>query len=232
MKNFVVIGGGTGIGKALTEKLAEEGHSVLVISRESHDIDAIPTVEFNAADITQSDAEDWPLPDEIHGLAYCPGSINLKPFHRMKPEVFQQEWDLNVMGAIKSVQACLPGLKEANGSVVFFSTVAVQTGMPFHSSIAATKGALEGLTRSLAAEYAPVVRFNCIAPSLTNTPLAGKLLATPEKEEASAKRHPLNAVGQPEDIAHMAAHLLNDSGKWITGQVIGVDGGMGSVKTN
>jgi NAD(P)-dependent dehydrogenase (short-subunit alcohol dehydrogenase family) len=232
MKNFVVIGGGTGIGKALTEKLAEEGHSVLVISRESHDIDAIPTVEFHKADITQSDAEDWPLPDEIHGLAYCPGSINLKPFHRIKPEVFQQEWDLNVMGAIKVVQACLPGLKEANGSAVFFSTVAVQTGMPFHASIAAAKGALEGLTRSLAAEYAPAVRFNCIAPSLTNTPLANKLLSTPEKEEASAKRHPLNAVGQPEDIANMAAHLLGDSGKWITGQIIGVDGGMGSVKTN
>jgi NAD(P)-dependent dehydrogenase (short-subunit alcohol dehydrogenase family) len=137
---------------------------------------------------------------------------------------------LNTIGAFTAIQACADRLKKAPGSgIVLFSTVAVQRGMPFHTGVAAAKGALEGMTRSLAAELAPTVRVNCIAPSLTRTPLAEKLLATPEREQASAERHPLKRVGEAQDLAAMAAFLLGDEARWITGQVIGVDGGLSAI---
>jgi NAD(P)-dependent dehydrogenase (short-subunit alcohol dehydrogenase family) len=134
------------------------------------------------------------------------------------------------MGAFTAVQACADRLKKVPGSgIVLFSTVAVGRGMAFHSSVAAAKGAVEGLSRSLAAELAPTVRVNCIAPSLTRTPLAEKLLSSPEREAASAERHPLKRVGEAADIAAMAAFLLSERARWITGQVIGVDGGMSAI---
>jgi NAD(P)-dependent dehydrogenase (short-subunit alcohol dehydrogenase family) len=152
-------------------------------------------------------------------------------FRSLKPEEFQQDFDLNVMGAVRLLQKLQLGLKAVPGSsVVLFSTVAVQQGMAFHSSIAAAKGAIEGLTRSLAAEWAPSIRVNAIAPSLVETPLSAKLLSSPEKVEASAKRHPLARVGRPEDIASLAVFLLSDKSGWITGQVMGVDGGMSVVR--
>ncbi len=231
MKQYVIVGGSKGIGAAITKSLANEGHRILVISRTVGEIGGLVGVDHIPADVTSIDFNKLSLPVSIDGLAYCPGSINLKPFHRFKQVDFDHDWQINVQSAVKCIQACLPGLKESKGCVVLFSTVAAQTGMPFHSSIAMAKGAIEGLTRSLAAEYAPTLRFNCIAPSLTNTQLASRLLSSPEKEEASAKRHPLQSVGQPEDIAAMAKFLLSDSSKWITGQVIGIDGGMGSLKT-
>jgi len=231
MKQYIVVGGSSGIGAALTKKLAEKGNHVLVISREAKGIDLLNNVAHIAADVLSLDSSPINWPEQIHGLAYCPGSIQLKPFHRLKEKDFVSDWKINVMGAVECIQQALPGLKAANGNILLFSTVAVQTGMPFHSSIAMAKGAIEGLTRSLAAEYAPTLKVNCIAPSLTNTPLAERLLSTPEKQEASAKRHPLNAVGEPEDIANTAALLLSDEAKWITGQVIGIDGGMGAIKT-
>ena len=135
------------------------------------------------------------------------------------------------MGAVKIIQQLLPALKKAEApSVVFFSTVAVQTGMPFHASIAAAKGAVEGLARSLAAELAPKIRVNCIAPSLVQTSLAEKLVNTPEKIEAGGKRHALQRIGQPNDIAAMAEFLLSDKAGWITGQVLHIDGGMSTLK--
>lgn len=231
MKQYVVVGGSKGIGAAITKSLVSDGHQVIVISRTKEEIAELVGVEHIEADINATDFQNISLPSSINGLIYCPGSINLKPFHRLKQTDFYNDWQINVEGAVKSIQACLSGLKETTGSVVLFSTVAVQTGMPFHSSIAMSKGAIEGLTRSLAAEYAPLLRVNCIAPSLTNTSLAARLLSTPEKEEASAKRHPLQSVGQPEDIAAMASFLLSENSRWITGQVIGVDGGMSTLKT-
>ncbi|MFM2254761.1 MAG: hypothetical protein RLZZ47_250 [Bacteroidota bacterium] len=144
---------------------------------------------------------------------------------------FRADFEVNAMGAVKALQACLPGMKLAGkSSVVLFSTVAVQTGMGFHASIAMAKGAIEGLTRSLAAEWAPQIRVNAVAPSLVNTDLAARLLSTPEKVEASGKRHPLQRVGEPGDIASAVLFLLGEGSDWMTGQILAVDGGMGGLR--
>ena len=151
----------------------------------------------------------------------------------MRPEVFTRDFSINVMGAIKTLQAVLGRLQnsEVPASVVFFSTVAVQTGMPFHSSVATAKGALEGLSRSLAAELAPKIRFNVLAPSLVDTPLAEKFLNNDTKKSNAEARHPLQRIGSPEEIARMVAFLLGDQSSWITAQTITIDGGIGSIKS-
>jgi NAD(P)-dependent dehydrogenase (short-subunit alcohol dehydrogenase family) len=232
-KNYIVIGGSYGIGFALTQRLSTKGHQVWVGSRTSNqanDLSGVTQFDFNAMeDPLPMDL----LPDAIHGLAYCPGSIRLRPFRALKEEEFLADFQLNVLGAVKAIQACLKKMNKAqpDASVVLFSTVAVNTGMPFHASIASAKGAVEGLTRSLAAELAPHIRVNAIAPSLTDTPLAARLLSNEEKKKASADRHPLKRIGDPEDLADAALFLLEDSSSWITGQIIGVDGGLGSLHT-
>jgi NAD(P)-dependent dehydrogenase (short-subunit alcohol dehydrogenase family) len=171
------------------------------------------------------------LPERIDGIAFCPGAIALRPFARIQPVDFIADYNLQVVGAIKVIQAALPALKNADqASIVLFSTVAVQLGLNFHSLVSASKGAIEGLTKSLAAELAPKIRVNAIAPSLTNTPLAASLLNSDQKVEANAERHPLKRVGQPEDISAMAAFLLSPKTSWITGQILSVDGGMGVLK--
>ncbi|MFN5911615.1 MAG: SDR family NAD(P)-dependent oxidoreductase, partial [Bacteroidota bacterium] len=162
-------------------------------------------------------------------LVYFPGSITLKPFRSIKQSDFQSDLDINLFGAIHAVQKYSSRMNEGSG-IVLFSTVAVQTGMPFHSSVAVSKGAIEGLTRALAAEFAPKIRVNCIAPSLTATKMASKFLATPEKHEASAQRHPLKKVGSPGDISEAVLFLLRDSSSWMTGQVLHVDGGLSSIR--
>jgi NAD(P)-dependent dehydrogenase (short-subunit alcohol dehydrogenase family) len=182
---------------------------------------------------TSMDFEAMPsLPEVIDGVVYCPGTINLKPFHRISIAEFQKEMDVNFFGAVRVLQACLKGLKKSESpAVVLYSTVAVQTGMGFHAGIASAKGAVEGLTRSLAAEWAPSkIRVNAIAPSLTETPLASALLSTPEKKEASDKRHPLGRVGSPEDIAEATFFLLSPKSSWMTGQILHLDGGMSNLK--
>jgi 3-oxoacyl-[acyl-carrier protein] reductase len=231
-KNYVVLGGTSGIGEALVKQLEQQGHQVFVYARNIRNVHISNQVHFCEIDVSNEFTLAG-LPDVIHGLAYCPGSITLQPFHRIKTEQFQSDFQLNVMGATSAIQQCLPGLKASgNASVVLFSTVAVQTGMSFHTSVAVSKGAVEGLTRALAAEYASShIRFNCIAPSLTETSLADKLLNTPEKKEAGAKRHPLGRIGQAEDSARVAGFLLNENEGWITGQILGIDGGMGSLRS-
>jgi NAD(P)-dependent dehydrogenase (short-subunit alcohol dehydrogenase family) len=171
------------------------------------------------------------LPDQIDGLVYCPGSIQLKPFARMSTDDFLSDYQLNVIGFVKVLQACLPKLKKSTtASVVLFSTVAVQTGMNFHSLVSTSKGAIEGLTKALAAEFAPVIRVNAIAPSLTDTPLASSLLSSDEKREASSTRHPMRRIGTADDLANMAIFLLSEKSSWMTGQILHVDGGMGTIK--
>ncbi|MGY6561962.1 MAG: SDR family NAD(P)-dependent oxidoreductase [Luteibaculaceae bacterium] len=229
-KNILVIGGSSGIGKELVSLLLNEGNTVYAACRNTENVpQGAKTQTF---DVLSDNAEELEIPEQLDGLVYCPGTINLKPFHRIKTEEFQHEMEVNFFGAVKVIQAALKSLKasENAGSVVLFSTVAVAQGMPFHAGIASAKGAVEGLTKSLAAEYAPKVRFNAIAPSLTNTPLAEKLLANEQKMQASADRHPLKKVGQPKDLAEMAHFLLSEKSAWITGSVIGVDGGMATIR--
>lgn len=228
MKTFVLIGGSSGIGLSSATLLKERGHRVIVLARNapSH----AEGIEFYAWDAMTEPFPTLPI-DTLDGLVYCPGSIVLKPFNRIAESEFLEAIQLNALGAVKALQSTFALLrKNGSASVVLFSTVAVQTGMPFHSSVAMAKGALEGLTRSLAAEWAPHIRVNAIAPSLTQTPLAEKLLSTPEKIEAGNKRHPLGRIGQPEDIANAVVFLLEETSSWITGQILAVDGGMGQLK--
>jgi NAD(P)-dependent dehydrogenase (short-subunit alcohol dehydrogenase family) len=223
-KNIVIIGGNSGIGKAIAADLSSKGTNLFLYSKSGNGTTALDV---------SSDFDTIPnLPEVIDGLVYCPGTINLKPFHRISISDFQKEMDINFFGAVRVLQACLKGLKKSDSaSVVLFSTVAVQTGMGFHAGIAAAKGAIEGLSRSLAAEWAPSkIRVNAIAPSLTDTPLASNLLSTPEKKESSDKRHPLGRVGTPEDIAKAASYLLSEDSSWMTGQILHLDGGMSSLK--
>ena len=228
-KNILLIGGSTGIGLA-TAKLLIESHEVCIASRSSDSLTGLD-IHHLPFDVTTDDLSTLEIPDELSGFVYCPGSINLRPFKGLKPEAFEVDFQINVMGFVKSLQAVLPKLT-ANSSVVLYSTVAVKVGMPFHASVAASKGALEGLGKSLAAELAPKTRVNIIAPSITYTPLADRFLNNEAKMEKSAQRHPLKRVGQADDIAALTRFLLSDESSWMTGQILGLDGGMSTLNTH
>jgi len=230
MKTFLIIGGSSGIGLEIVQHLSYNNKVVATYNNSNPRPENINTI-YHQLDITSSDLDFSFIPDTLDGLVYCPGSIHLKPFARIKPEEFAKDYELNVLGAIRSIQAGLPALKKSNqASVVLFSTVAVQTGLSFHAQVAASKGAIEGLTRALAAEFAPGIRFNCIAPGLTDTPLAASLLNTEEKKMANAQRHPMKRIGTVKDIGSLTEFLLSTSASWITGQVIHADGGYGTLK--
>lgn len=227
MKTTLIIGASSTIGKALAEQLISQNERVIGISRTNPDNSAINYIQH---DILSED-ELPKINDVIDGFVYCPGSINLKPFRGLKLQDYKTDFELNVLGAIKCLQAYNVNLQQSKqASVVLMSTIAVELGMPFHSSVSVSKGAIEGLTKSLAAEFAPKIRVNCVAPSLTNTTMAHKLINTPEKLEASDLRHPLKRIGTPNDIAHMIEFLLSEKSSWISGQIMHVDGGMSSLK--
>jgi len=231
-KNIFVVGGSSGIGLELVKALQDNRHEVYVGSRTNKTVTEIAGVHHLALDVSAEFLDLDALPEILHGLVYCPGSIVLKPFQRLSIDDFLADFNLNLLGAVKVVQGCLTRLKKSptGSAIVLFSTVAVQTGMAFHASVASAKGAVEGLTRALAAEFAPRIRVNAIAPSLTETPLAENLLSNEDKRRAAAERHPLKRIGSPRDIAQLAVHLLSDNGSWITGQIMHVDGGMGSLR--
>ena len=225
MKTILLIGGSHGIGLDVVDQL-KETHNLLVASRtelpESHK--NITRIQFDATeDVLNMD--DIP---NLDGFVYCPGSINLKPFKMMSLETFENDMEINFFGLIRVVKDIIPKMKD-DSSMVFFSTVAVSNGMPFHTSVAAAKGAIEGFAKSLAAEYAPKVRVNVVAPSLIDTPLASRLLNNDKKRESMGERHPLKRVGKPEDIGNIVSFLLSDKSAWMTGQVIGVDGGISTL---
>lgn len=228
-KKIAIIGASKGIGLALAQQLAGDGHRVYATYGQTAPPIAHSQISWQPYNALQHTSLE--LPEVLDGLVYCPGNILLKPFNRLGIEDFQMDYQLQVLGAIQIIQSALPSLKKSQlASVVLFSTVAVQQGLPFHSLVSASKGALEGLTRALAAEFAPKIRVNAIAPSLTNTPLAENLLNSDAKKEANAARHPLKRVGEPADIAQMASFLLSDKASWMSGQVIHVDGGISSLR--
>jgi NAD(P)-dependent dehydrogenase (short-subunit alcohol dehydrogenase family) len=231
MANYFIVGGSSGIGLSLANLLAGEGHQVYATYNTHPAATENNGVAYHALNVLDENISVEFLPEILDGIIYCPGSINLRPFDRIKPADFLSDYNLQVAGAVKMIQAVLPRLKKsASASITLFSTIAVQNGLPFHSQVAASKGAVEGMTRALAAELAPSIRVNCIAPSLTDTPLAAGLLNTDQKREANAQRHPLKKIGMASDIANMAAFLISEKATWITGQIMHVDGGMSSIK--
>ncbi len=226
MKNILLVGGSHGIGLSMAKQLAQN-NNVYIASRTSEDLGSL-NVTHIPFDATKDDLDTSALPEEIHGFAYCPGSINLKPFKMMSLDTFQEDMQLNFFSLVKVIKAIVPKMIDGS-SMVFFSTVAVGTGMPFHTSVAAAKGAIEGFAKSMAAEYAPKIRVNVVAPSLVDTPLATRLLSNARKREMMSERHPLKRVGEAEDIANIAVFLLSEKSTWMTGQIVGVDGGMSTL---
>jgi 3-oxoacyl-[acyl-carrier protein] reductase len=222
---ILIIGHISGIGKALTNLLCRQGIGVIGVSRSevNEAFSTLQSLQKSVFDLTEYD-----LPTALSGVIYCPGSINLKPFRSLKINDFNDDFETNALGAVYVLQLAEKALKAGKGSVVLFSTIAVAQGMPFHASVAMAKGAIEGLTRSLAAEWAPTVRVNAIAPSLTDTPLASKLLGNDARAQAAADRHPLKRIGRAEEMAELAQYLLGAS--WISGEIIGLSGGMGHIR--
>ena len=196
-------------------------------SRTKPDYDG-PNFEHYEVDVL---TDDIPKIEGVSKIIYCPGSINLKPINSLKEEDFLDDFKINVLGAVRVIKAYARDLKRAeNAAIVLFSTVAVKQGMPFHSSVAVAKAGVEGLAKSLAAELAPTVRVNCIAPSMTDTPLASGILKNEKAIDNIKQRHPLKMIMEASDIANMAAFLISDQAKAITGQVIGIDAGMSTLK--
>ncbi len=230
MGNYLITGGSSGIGKALIEKLANQGHTVYA-TYNSTPPENYANVHFQQFDVLTDTLDLDALPEQIDGLAYCPGRINLKPFKRFKEEDFMDDYKVQVIGATKVIQTIMPRLRSTeNASIVLFSTVAVQNGYNYHSLVSSSKGAIEGLTRALSAEFAPKIRVNAVAPSLTDTPLASKFLNTPQKMEMQTEKNPLKKVGSANDVAKAATFLLTPQSSWITGQIIHIDGGSSIIK--
>lgn len=226
MKTIIVVGGSKGIGKALVEKLLAHSH-VINISRSTPEISHDNLTHFNS-DVTQ---DELPEIETADGLVYCPGSINLKPISRLSIDDFKNDFEINVLGAVKVIQKYLPILKKGNNpAIVLFSTVAAKLGMPYHASVAVSKSGIEGLVKSLGAELAPTIRVNAIAPTVTDTELASKLLRNEKMIENITERHPLKKFLSPTEVADMAAFLLSDSCASISGQIFEMDCGIVSFK--
>ncbi|MGM0479127.1 MAG: SDR family NAD(P)-dependent oxidoreductase [Bacteroidota bacterium] len=225
MKKHLIIGGSGGIGSSIIHQLPK-ADEVINISRNKPDVNR--NITHHSLDVLK---DDLPEMKGIESIIYCPGSINLKPIGSLKIEDFQDDFNINVLGAVRVIKTYHRELKRNGGSIVMFSTVASKIGMPFHSSVAAAKSGVEGLAKSLAAELAPKVRVNCVAPTVTDTPLAENLLRNEKAQESTKERHPLKNYLSAEEVASMAVYLTSDQSRNITGQVIGIDAGIGSVRT-
>jgi len=229
MKNIIVVGASSGIGNSLINKLLDAGHSVYATYFKNKIEKIHPNLTTSYFDLELTETFEFELPEQLDAFVYCPGTINLKPFRSLKKEDFKLEFDVNVLGFVKTLQLLLKPLKKSgNASVLGFSSVCAQSGFNFHASTATSKAALEGLFVSLAKEYAPKILFNLIAPSIIQTPLSSHLLNTKDKIDRIASSHPISRIGQPQDIASLAYFILTES-SWMTGQILKVDGGKSSL---
>lgn len=241
---YVIIGASGGIGSAVTQRLARRGGRLVLAARnegglrelargvgDSSDV-RVATVDATRAEDVGQLIDEAAADGELRGVVNCAGSIVLKPAHLTSPELFQETLDQNVGTAFNVVRAAAKPLQDAGGgSIVLFGSAAAETGMPNHEAIAAAKAAVAGLTRSAAATYAGRgVRVNCIAPGLVDTPMSERITSNEKARERSAAMHPLGRIGTPSDIAPIVEWLLGDESSWVTGQVIGVDGGLASLR--
>ena len=226
MKTIIIVGGSKGIGKAIIEKLIPN-YLIINLSRSKPHIEHQNLKHYNCDVLS----DELPAVERADGLIYCPGSINLKPFKRLSLDDFRTDFEINVIGAVRSIQACAPALVQSeNGSIVLFSTVATAMGMPFHASVSTAKSAVEGLMKSVAADLAPKVRVNAIAPTITQTDLAAKLLRNERMIENTIQRHPLKKFLDPSEVAAMAEYLISNGSKSVSGQVFKLDCGIVSLK--
>ena len=227
MSRVLVIGGSRGIGNNIIKEQLSLGRECVSVSRNSSGIHDNNLQEFNV-DVISGDLPDI---DNINALVYCPGSIILKPFSQITEDDYKNDFEINVLGAVRCIKKYISIIKSHdNASMVLFSTVAVNQGMPFHSSVSVAKAGVEGLSKTLAAEFAPKVRVNCIAPTLTKTDLASRILRNEKIEENIANKHPLKRICESEDISSMATFLLSEKARSISGQILRVDAGMSTLK--
>ncbi len=226
MKTIIIVGGSKGIGKAIIEKLIPN-YLIINLSRSKPHIEHQNLKHYNCDVLS----DELPAIERVDGLIYCPGSINLKPFKRLSLDDFRTDFEINVIGAVRSIQAYAPALVQSeNGSIVLFSTVATAMGMPFHASVSTAKSAVEGLMKSVAADLAPKVRVNAIAPTITQTDLAAKLLRNERMIENTIQRHPLKKFLDPSEVAAMAEYLISNGSTSVSGQVFKLDCGIVSLK--
>ena len=227
MRHILIIGGTKGIGKAIIDLLIEE-NKIICMSR------SVSNYNHENYNHIQLDAtlDNYPDLEKIDSLVYCPGSINLKPISTLSIEDFRNDFELNVIGAVKSIKKYLPLLKKGeNPSILLFSTVATKLGMPYHASVSASKSAIDGIVKTLGAELAPKIRINAIAPTITNTELASKILRNEKVLENMIERHPLKKILSASEVAKMAKFLISEDGSSISGQIINMDAGIVSFKS-
>ena len=235
-KKIVILGGSGAIGSNIATEVIKEGYKPIIIGRNEKTIietSKLLDCDYKIVDITDREKLVSSLEkcgEDIHGLAYCVGSINIKSITQAKENDFIESYKINVIGAINSCKALIPNLKRNKGSILFFSTVAVKQGFPNHTIISTAKGAIEGLTLSLAAELAPNIRVNCIAPSITNSEMSKNILANETIKKAIESMHPIPKIGSGKDFGKLSAFLLSKNNDWITGQIFNIDGGRSSLR--
>ena len=235
-KNIFVFGGTGSIGKSLSKKLKSNNYDPIIISRNETELKQLSEeigCEYKVCDVLDFDkvksiSEEYN--DRLCGIAFCVGSINLRPLKMTKDNDFLDSFKINTLGAINTVKMNLPSLNNNNGSILFFSTIAVQQGFTNHSIVSSSKGAIEGLTLSLAAEFAPKIKVNCIAPSLTDSKMSQKMISNETIRKAIENMHPIPKIGSGEDFADLACFLLGEKNNWITGQIFHIDGGRSTLR--
>ena len=237
MSNKILVFGGTGsIGKALSKKLKKDNYEPIILSRNEEELKVVSKeidCDYKVCDVLDLEkvkniSEEFK--DDIYGIAYCVGSINLKPIKISKDEDYIESFKINALGAINIIRLNYESLAKKNGSILLYSTIAVKQGFTNHTIVSTAKGAIEGLTLSLAAEFAPKIRVNCIAPSLTEAKMTKKIISNDNIKKAIETMHPIPKIGSGEDFSDIGSFLLSGKNSWITGQIFHIDGGRSSLR--